>query len=71
MTQPGEDLHELDHPVPADGRSVEAPEADAYEQALTADPARLPADLRLTDEVNEADAYEQSQQVVDLDDDYR
>ena len=70
MTQPGEDLHELDSHELADGRNVEVPEADAYEQALPAIPARLPADLRLTSEVNEADAYEQSQ-VVDLDDDYR
>jgi hypothetical protein len=52
MTQPGEDLHELDSPE------------------LDTTPARLPADLRLTSEVNEADAYEQSQ-VVELDDDYR
>jgi hypothetical protein len=70
MTQPGEDLHELDSPELADGRDVEAPDADAYEQAMPANPARLPADLRLPPEVNEADAYEQSQ-VVDLDDDYR
>jgi hypothetical protein len=70
MTQPGEDLHELDGPVVAETRSVEAPDADAYEQAMPAIPARLPAELRLTSEVNEADAYEQSQ-VVDLDDDYR
>jgi hypothetical protein len=70
MTQPGEPLHDLDGPELASGRSVEAPEADAYEQSVPADPARLPADLRLSAEVNEADAYEQSQ-VVDLDDDYR
>lgn len=49
MTQPGEDLHELDSP--------EAPED--------------PAELRLPPEVNEADAYEQSQVVVEPDDDYR
>lgn len=70
MTQPGEDLHEHDNPELADGRDVEAPDADAYEQALPADPARLPSELRLAPEVNEADAYEQSQ-VVELDDDYR
>jgi hypothetical protein len=71
MTQPGEDLHELDSLEfdPRD-RDVEAPEADAYEQAMPANPARLPAELRLAPEANEADAYEQSQ-VVDLDDDYR
>ena len=70
MTQPGEDLHELHSPAPAGSRSAETPEADAYEQAMPANPARLPAELRLPVEVNEADAYEQSQ-VVDLDDDYR
>ncbi len=72
MTQPGEDLHELDNPDLADGRSLEAPEADAYEQAVSADPAALPAELRLAPDVNEADAYEQSQVVdLDVDDDYR
>ena len=71
MTQPGEDLHELDSPgFDPDDRNVEAPEADAYEQAVPADPARLPADLRLAPDANEADAYEQSQ-VVDMDDEYR
>ena len=70
MTQPGEDLHELDSPRLDASRDAEAPEADAYEQALPANPARLPADLRLADDANEADAYEQSQ-VVDMDDDYR
>jgi hypothetical protein len=70
MTQPGEDLHELDRPELDNGRAVEASDADAYEQSVPANPARLPADLRLSSEVNEADAYEQSQ-VVDLDDDYR
>ena len=37
MTQPGEDLHELDSPRFDSERDVEAPEADAYEQALPAD----------------------------------
>ena len=66
MTQPGEDPHELDSPR----LDTEAPEADAYEQAVPADPARLPADLRLAPDANEADAYEQSQ-IVEMDDDYR
>ena len=70
MTQPGEDLHELDSPRFADIRDAEAPEADAYEQTVPADPARLPADVRLAFDANEADAYEQSQ-IVDMDDDYR
>jgi hypothetical protein len=70
MTQPGEDLHELDSPRLDSSPDMEAPEADAYEQSLPANPARLPADLRLAYDANEADAYEQSQ-VVDMDDDYR
>jgi hypothetical protein len=70
MTQPGEDLHELDSPRLDESRDAEAPEADAYEQSLPANPAGLPAELRLAYDANEADAYEQSQ-VVDLDDDYR
>lgn len=70
MTQPGEDLHELDRPELDDSRDPEASEADAYEQRLPANPARLPAELRLPSEANEADAYDQAQ-VVDLDDEYR
>jgi hypothetical protein len=70
MTQPGEDLHELDGTRPGDARGVETPDADAYEQAIPADPAQLPADLRLAPDADEADALEQSQ-VVDLDEDYR
>jgi hypothetical protein len=70
MTQPGEDLHEPDSTRLDVSRDAEAPEADAYEQAVPADPARLPADLRLAYDANEADAFEQSQ-VVDVDEDYR
>lgn len=33
MTQPGEDLHELDPPLDEIGRDLEAPEADVLEQA--------------------------------------
>jgi hypothetical protein len=68
MTRPGEDLHELDVALP-DGRDPEAPVEDAFEQATPAQPARLPAELRLPYEASEADAYDQSQ-VVDLDDEY-
>ena len=72
MTQPGEDLHELDQPrLDAVDRDLEAPEADAYEQALPADPAELPIDARLPFEASEADAYEQSLIVEGPDDDYR
>jgi hypothetical protein len=70
MTQPGEDLHELDSPRFDTSTDAEAPEADAYEQAVPADPARVPAEPRLSPDANEADAIEQSQ-VVDMDDDYR
>ena len=72
MTQPGEDLHELD-PLRLDAasRDLEAPDADAYEQALPADPTKLPSESRLPIEANEADAYEQAQIVDGLDDDYR
>jgi hypothetical protein len=53
MTQPGEDLHEPDIPqFDPDDRDIEAPEADAYEQALPADSTRLPADLRLAPDAN-------------------
>ena len=71
MTQPGEDLHQLDAPLP-DGAAggPEAPAEDVYEQALPAGPATtVPADLRLPFDANEADVYEQDQ-VVELDDEY-
>ena len=72
MTQPGEDLHELEEPrLDPDARDPEAPDADAYEQALPADPAKLPVDARLPFEASEADAYEQSLVVDGPDDDYR
>ena len=70
MTQPGEDLHELDSPRLTDVRDAEAPEADAYEQAVPADPARVPADVRLAFDAHEADVSEQSQ-VVDMDEESR
>jgi hypothetical protein len=70
MTQPGEDLHAPDGLYTA-SRDVEAPDADAMEQALPADPADR-ADVRpsVPFDVNEADAIEQAQS-VELDDDYR
>jgi hypothetical protein len=72
MTQPGEDLHELDAlSLDAPGRDPEAPDADAYEQALPADPAQLPEEPRLPLEADEADVYEQALVVNDVDDDYR
>jgi hypothetical protein len=72
MTQPGEDLHELDAPIlDPDRRDPEAPDADAYEQALPADPTAVHSETRVPLEADEADALEQAQVVEGLDDDYR
>jgi hypothetical protein len=52
-------------------RDLEAPEADAAEQATPADPAAAPrADPSRSLEVNEYDALEQAR-IVELEDDYR
>jgi hypothetical protein len=64
MTQPGEDLHELDTPLDGVGRDPEAPEADAFEQAWPADPGRVPDPPQVPLEANEADAVEQHQVVT-------
>jgi len=64
-----EDLTPTDH-LNADERDIEAPEADAVEQATVADPAQAPVDVRPGAEVSEYDALEQAR-VVDLDDEYR
>jgi hypothetical protein len=70
MTQPGEDLHRDDAPGPA-SQDLEAPDADALEQAIPANPFEESAPERGVGlEVNEADALEQAQ-VVELDEDYR
>jgi hypothetical protein len=72
MTEPGEDLHELDGVLlDVDSRDPEAPDADAYEQALPADPAMLPTEPRVPLEANEADALDQAAVVETEDDDYR
>jgi hypothetical protein len=77
MTTPDEALVGVDEdltPEPhlnADERAIEAPEADAVEQATLADPAVGPrGEIRRGLEVDEFDAWEQSQ-VVEHDDDYR
>jgi hypothetical protein len=64
-----EDRTPEDH-LDADERDIEAPEADAVEQATPADPATARSEIRRGLEVDEADAWEQSQ-VVEHDDDYR
>jgi hypothetical protein len=51
-------------------RDIEAPDADAFEQSISADPfEEPPPEPSRGLEVNEWDALEQSH-VVDLDDDY-
>jgi len=52
-------------------RDPEAPEADAYEQALPADPREEDRDdPQINPDVNEYDAVEQAH-VVELDEEYR
>ncbi|WP_189169673.1 hypothetical protein [Pilimelia anulata] len=68
MTQQYEDLTPPDHLDPAE-RDLEAPAADAIEQAFPANPADAPEELPGSPEANEWDAAEQAR-VVDLDDDY-
>jgi hypothetical protein len=68
MTQPGEDLHELDIPLDAVRADLEAPDADVFEQSWPANPARAGGPTSVPLEANEADAAEQAM-VVDLDDD--
>lgn len=73
MTRPEEDLAEElargDHLDP-DERDLEAPPADAAEQATAANPVEQPTQLQRGLEVGEWDAFEQAI-VVDLDqDDY-
>jgi hypothetical protein len=79
MAQPDEELVPADH-LGSDERDIEAPDADAFEQALSADPADEPPGYRSGSdaspagvhrglEVGEWDASEQAH-IVDLDDDY-
>jgi hypothetical protein len=69
MSQPDEDLAPGQH-LAADERDIEAPDADAVEQATSANPADEPIEVHRGLEVGEWDAVEQAH-VVDLDDDYR
>lgn len=68
MTRPGEDVAPGNHLDPVE-RDLEAPPADAVEQATPVRPADEPQEVRRGWEVGEWDAFEQSI-VVDLDDEY-
>ena len=75
MTQPDDELltveEHIDERLDPDNRDIEAPEADAVEQATPANPADSPpASGPPAFEANEYDVLEQ-ERVVDLDDDYR
>jgi hypothetical protein len=65
-----EDFVDTSDHLDPDERDMEAPDADAAEQALPADPAQHPIEVHRGLEVNEWDAVEQAH-VVDLDEDYR
>ena len=65
-----EDFVDTSDHLDPDERDIEAPEADAAEQALTADPAEQPVEIHHGLEVGEYDAVEQAR-VVNLDEDYR
>ena len=69
MTMPDEESPLGPHLDPEE-RDLEAPDADAVEQATPANPADDPAEVHRGLEVNEYDAVEQAR-VVELDDDYR
>jgi len=70
MTEPDEDLLTLESTFDPDERDIEAPDADAVEQATPVNPADKPEVIRVPFEANEYDAIEQAR-VVDLDDEYR
>jgi hypothetical protein len=74
MSQPDEDFvveeDEFEDDEP-DFDDLEAPSADAFEQATPADPAARPDRRQMPFEANEADAFEQAQIVPTDDDDYR
>ncbi len=69
MSMPDEDLTPQ-RPLDPDERDIEAPDADAQEQATPADPADGQPEPRVGYEVDEFDALEQAR-VVEAEDDYR
>lgn len=69
MAQPEEEFLALEDNLDPDERDIEAPTADAVEQAIPADPVEAPTEVHRGLEVGEWDAVEQAR-VVDLEDDY-
>lgn len=69
MTQPDDDFAPTDHLTP-DERDPEAPETDAFEQAITADPHIDEPDVHRGLEVDDWDAMEQARIVGPDDDEY-
>jgi hypothetical protein len=70
MAEPAEEFEASDGHLDPDERDIEAPDADAVEQATPANPADAPPEIHRTLESPEWDALEQAH-IVDLDDDYR
>jgi hypothetical protein len=73
MTTPNDNLPEYeesdDQRLDITERDIEAPDDDLFEQTIPIDPADRPGEFQLGLEVDEFDAWEQSQ-VVQIDDDY-
>jgi hypothetical protein len=65
----GEEARQAGEPVGPAELDLEAPEADAVEQATPAGPAEVQAEITRDPEVNEYDAVEQAR-VVQFDDEY-
>lgn len=70
MTEPDEEELVPNDRLAPEERDIEAPDADAVEQAAPADPADGPVEVHRGLEVGEWDAIEQAH-IVNFDDDYR
>jgi hypothetical protein len=70
MTAPDDEFTMLDERLGPDERDLEAPAADAVEQATPARPSELPSPPRTAFEADEYDAIEQSRVVEYDDEDY-